>query len=78
MPFIVGNGLLILVPCAVTLADLAAHASFGWTFYAVQALELIAGAANLALIGFNLRDGLRLTGRTRRRPAKPHRVPSTH
>ena len=33
------------------------------TFYAVQVVELVAGALNLALLGMNLRDGLRLTGR---------------
>jgi len=32
-------------------------------FYGVQALELVAGAANLALIGLNVRDGLRLRQR---------------
>ena len=33
------------------------------TFHAVQVVELVAGALNLALLGMNLRDGFRLTGR---------------
>ncbi len=43
----------------------AAAGSFGAAFYAVQALELVAGAVNLTLMGLNMRDGLRLTGRRR-------------
>jgi len=67
MPFIAANGLLVLVPAAVFLAMRAQAGRFDGVFYAVQALELAAGAANLALIGLNIRDGLRL-GRLRRRP----------
>jgi hypothetical protein len=63
MPLIAGNGLLILIPAAFTLASLASHAPFGSLFYAVQAVELIAGAVNLALMSLNIRDGLRLTKR---------------
>jgi len=39
------------------------------TFYAVQALELAAGPVNIALLGLNMRDGLKLTGRLGRRRA---------
>jgi hypothetical protein len=35
---------------------------FDASFYAVQALELAAGAVNITLLGFNLRDGLRMKG----------------
>lgn len=63
MPFIAGNGLLILVPAALYLAALASRGEFGSTFYGVQAIELVAGAINLMLMGLNIRDGLRLTGR---------------
>lgn len=63
MPLIAGNGLAILVPAALYLAKLAARGEFGSLFYAVQAIELGAGAANLALMSFNMRDGLRLSGR---------------
>lgn len=63
MPIVAANGVLVLVPCAITLAMLSARENFGPTFQAVQALELLAGAVNLALIGLNIRDGLRLAGR---------------
>jgi len=60
MPFIAANGLLILIPSALFLSFKAQAGEFDWLFYAVQALELIAGAVNIALLGLNLRDGLRL------------------
>jgi len=65
MPFIAGNGLLVLVPAALYLATLASRGEFGGAFYAVQAIELMAGAVNIALMSLNARDGLRLTGRVR-------------
>lgn len=61
MPFIAANGILILIPCAVVLQRLAAAGDFGTAFYAVQAIELIAGATNIALMGLNIRDGFRMT-----------------
>ena len=60
------NGVLVLMPCAFFLASLAAKGQFTATFYAVQALELVAGLVNLTLMGLNIRDGLRLTGRIAR------------
>ena len=63
MPIIAGNGLLILVPAAFFLAWKASTGRFDEAFYAVQSIELLAGAVHLALIGFNLRDGLRASGR---------------
>lgn len=63
MPFIAANGVLVLVPCAITLAVLSARGDFGPAFQAVQTLELLAGLTNLVLIGQNIRDGLALTGR---------------
>lgn len=69
MPWIAANGILILVPSALFLASKAAAAEFDALFYAVQVLELIAGAANITLLGLNLRDGLRMKGRLRPRPA---------
>lgn len=65
MPLIAVNGLLVLVPCAIVLNRWAAAGSFDAVFYGVQAIELIAGATNLALMGLNARDGLRLAGRLR-------------
>jgi uncharacterized membrane protein SpoIIM required for sporulation len=66
MPFIAANGLLVLVPAALILATLASHGAFGRLFYAIQAVELVAGAVNLALMSLNIRDGLRLTRRFQR------------
>ena len=63
MPIIAANGLLVLVPTAFFLAWRASAGLFDDVFYAVQAVELLAGAVNLALIGLNLRDGLRASGR---------------
>ncbi len=63
MPFIAGNGLLILVPAAFWLAALASRQAFGGLFYGIQAVELVAGAINLTLMALNIRDGLRLANR---------------
>jgi hypothetical protein len=60
MAVIVSTGLLVLVPCAIFLAGRAATGIFDDWFYAVQGIELAAGASNLALMSLNLRDGLRL------------------
>jgi len=60
MPFIALNGLLILIPSALYLASAARAGSFDNAFIAVQSIELIAGAVNIALLGLNFRDGLRL------------------
>ena len=65
MPLIGANGLLILLPSAIYLDRLAATGSFDISFYAVQGLELVAGAINLTLMSLNIRDGLRLSGRLR-------------
>ena len=65
MPFIAANGLLVLLPCAIVLDRWAAAGSFDTPFYIVQAIELLAGATNLTLMGLNVRDGLRMAGRLR-------------
>jgi hypothetical protein len=65
MRFIAANGLLVLVPCAIVLNRWAAAGAFDTSFCVVQAIELVAGAANLALMGLNARDGLRMAGRLR-------------
>ncbi|WP_136442241.1 ferredoxin--NADP reductase [Pacificoceanicola onchidii] len=64
MPIIAANGLLILVPMAFILESKASAGTFDTVFYALQGVELIAGATNLTLMGLNMRDGLKLTGRT--------------
>ncbi|WP_061021609.1 hypothetical protein [Bradyrhizobium sp. CCH5-F6] len=65
MPFIAGNGILVLVPAALFLASKAKAAEFDTTFYAVQTLELFAGALNIVLLGLNMRDGFKMKGRFR-------------
>jgi len=65
MPFIAANGLLVLIPRAIFLDRWAAVGQFDTAFYAVQALELLAGAVNLTLMSLNIRDGFRLSGRLR-------------
>lgn len=62
MRLIAANGVLVLVPAALFLASKAKAAEFDTTFYAVQILELLAGAVNIGLIGLNMRDGLRIKG----------------
>ncbi|HUB64905.1 MAG TPA: hypothetical protein VL996_10770 [Methylocella sp.] len=69
MPLIAANGILVLIPSALFLASKARAGEFDTSFYAVQALELVAGAANITLLGLNMRDGLKMKGRFRRRPA---------
>lgn len=54
------NAAVVLIPCAVALYWMAGSGRFGWEFAAVQGMELIAGAANIVLLGLNLRDGLRM------------------
>ena len=63
MPIVAANGIVILIPSALFLAWKADGYAFDAAFYAVQVVELVAGALNIALLGMNLRDGLRLTGR---------------
>ena len=65
MPFIGANGILILIPAAIFLDQLAAAGSFGIKFYIVQGIELLAGAANLTLMTMNMRDGFKLAGKRR-------------
>ncbi len=65
MPLIAANGILILIPAALFLATRAKTGQLDGVFYAVQALELAAGAANLTLLALNMRDGLRMRGRLR-------------
>jgi hypothetical protein len=65
MPLIALNGIFILVPAALLLNTWASKGSFGKGFYFVQVIEIIAGAANLVMMGLSIRDGLRLGGRLR-------------
>lgn len=67
MPIIAANGILILIPSALFLASKATSGEFDTSFYAVQLIELVAGAVNLTLLSLNMRDGLQLTRGRRRR-----------
>ena len=69
MPFIAANGLIILLPAAFYLQSKAAGGAFDTMFYAVQILELTAGATNLTLMGLNIRDGRAMANRRRRATA---------
>lgn len=71
MALIAANGILVLIPSALFLASKAGAAEFDTSFYAVQALELAAGAANITLLGLNMRDGLRMKGRLSRAHPTP-------
>ena len=57
MPFIGGNGLIVLLPAAFFLQSKAEAGEFDTVFYIFQIIELFAGATNLILIGLNIRDG---------------------
>jgi hypothetical protein len=69
MPLVAANGVLFLMPSALFLAFKASTGDFDTVFYGVQAVELIAGAVNIILLGQNMRDGLHMSGRLRRRSA---------
>ena len=65
MPFIAANGLLVLIPTAIFLDRWATAGAFDPTFYLVQDVELLVGSVNLTLMGMNIRDGLKMSGRFR-------------
>lgn len=67
MPIIALNGLCVLVPCAIFLQARASAGLFDTTFALVQAVELVAGAINITLMGLSMRDGFALA--RGRRPA---------
>lgn len=62
---IAANRVLVRLPCAILLNRWAAAGNFDAAFYAVQAIELLAGAINLMLMDLKARDGLRVAGRLR-------------
>jgi hypothetical protein len=66
MPIIAANGILVLIPAALFLAARARSGNFDGWFYAVQMIELVAGATNITLLALNMRDGLKMKGRLRR------------
>ncbi len=70
MRFVVANGRLILMPCAIALARLANAGQFDTAFYAI-CIELLAGAVDIWLLALNARDGMRLCGRLTRSSTAP-------
>lgn len=71
MRLIALNGLLVLAPSALFLYLKASAGEFNPVFFVVQAVELVGGAVQLTLLGRNFRDGLRLSGRTRKHSPRP-------
>jgi len=63
MKITAANGMLVLLPSAFMLATWANAGRFDGGFYALQVLELLAGAVNISLLAMNMRDGLQLSGR---------------
>jgi hypothetical protein len=63
MKLAAANGILVLLPSAFVLARMANTGRFDGGFYALQGVELVAGAVNIALLALNMRDGLRLSGK---------------
>lgn len=63
MKGVAANGLVVLLPSAWVLASWANAGRFDVAFYALQGVELVAGAINFTLLVLNMLDGLRLTGR---------------
>lgn len=61
MPLIALNGIFILVPCAIYLANKANASQFDTGFYTVQIIELIAGATNITLLIRSAYEGKKLT-----------------
>ena len=60
-------GLLVLLPCAIVLRNLALAGNFGVAFVSIQAVELAGGLSNLVLLALLARDGRILTAARRRR-----------
>ena len=71
MKIVAANGLLVLLPSAFVLASWANAGRFDSVFYALQGVELVAGAVNFSLLMLNMRDGLKLSGRLTPTPSAP-------
>ena len=67
MKWIMILGITLLIPSAFLLNYLAQSHSFGVLFYSVQGVELVAGATNLSLMGLNMREGFKLSGRIKKK-----------
>lgn len=69
MQAVAAIGMLILIPCAVALDQLASRGNLGTMFLVLQVIELAGGVANLTLLALNFRDGVTLGRQGRRRAA---------
>lgn len=69
MRIIGANGLLAMIPAALFLNAKATAGAFDMTFYFVQLIELAVGGVQLALMGMNFRNGLKLAGKLNPRTA---------
>ncbi|WP_217627915.1 hypothetical protein [Bacillus solimangrovi] len=63
MPFIVMNGIFILIPAAILLDMWASTGQFDTMFWIIQLIEIIFGVVNLILLSMSIRGGLVLTGK---------------
>ncbi len=72
MPFIAGNGVLIMIPSAFFLYSKATAGQFDLWFYTVQCMELLVGLLQLTLMGKNFVAGRRLAGKLRPNPTVQH------
>jgi len=64
------NGVIVLLPAAIVLARWSALGQFDGLYWTVQILEIIAGMINLTMIGLNIRDGIRLGAKAKKRTAR--------
>jgi hypothetical protein len=71
MRLVAVNGVLVLVPAAFFLAWKANAGAYDQSFMGVQTLEFAAGLTNIALIGANFRDGLRMEKQRQTRDSLP-------
>lgn len=60
MKIIAANGIIVLLPSAIFLAQWADAGLFDIRFYTVQALEIFIGATNIGLLSLNMKDGIAL------------------
>lgn len=61
MPFIIFNGLFVMVPLAIYLNYKAANNVFDTWFFVVQVVELLMGIIQLSLLSKNFMEGIKLT-----------------
>ena len=66
MKFVAFNG-VVLISLAVYLYFRAINSNIDSTFLGVQIIELLFGAINLTLLGLNIKAGMKLSGRIKRK-----------